>query len=68
MDVVVARREAMRGKKGLKRNCVIFLVVCLSSKKAEKLECVKCGFKNLPSASFCSGCGLGLNRAVGVEE
>lgn len=29
-------------------------------KKAEKLKCAKCGFMNLPSATFCSGCGTKL--------
>lgn len=38
----------------------------MSPKKAEKLKCVKCGFMNLPSATFCSGCGAKL-KALPVE-
>lgn len=35
-------------------------MVCLSSKKSKRAKCPKCGFENLPMASFCSGCGARL--------
>jgi ABC-type glycerol-3-phosphate transport system permease component len=31
-----------------------------SGEKAERIRCAKCGFENLPNASFCSGCGARL--------
>jgi hypothetical protein len=30
------------------------------SKKPKRVKCPKCGFENLPDASFCSGCGARL--------
>ena len=32
----------------------------MSSKKPKRAKCPKCGFENLPMASFCSGCGARL--------
>lgn len=50
--------SADKVKNGCKRKC--FLVVCLSKKKPKRVKCPKCGFENLPDATFCSGCGARL--------